>query len=315
MRRSLVCITIPLILHLMAACGSVEILAAEASLQTVLPPGGCSGEWPLEDRVSLFSRDTLFDHINGEAELYLPYGFDALATAVYTKKGGPDASIVADVYRMGSLLDAFGIYSNYRKADAVKVEIGAEGFASPTQLMFYQDRYFVRIQATGATGREQEIFLDCARKISQNLPQNRARPGELDLLGIQETVPGTERYAAKSLLGYAFFRRGMTADAVADGSRVQLFVVLEDSKDAARKAFDAYHAHVRSSGKSVLASVAPGGASISAVDPLYGGVHLEQQGRFVFGVIRIKDARTAKRLVDQLRGRLTGRSFFGGTGP
>ena len=26
-----------------------------------------------------------FDHINGEAELYFPYGFDTLATARYVK--------------------------------------------------------------------------------------------------------------------------------------------------------------------------------------------------------------------------------------
>ena len=101
--------------------------------------------------MALFDKDTLFDHINGEAELYFPYGFDMLATATYMDRNNPEVWIVADVYRMASLLDAFGIYSNYRKADAASVTVGAEGFVSPSQLMFYQDRYFVRLQVTGAT--------------------------------------------------------------------------------------------------------------------------------------------------------------------
>ena len=59
--------------------------------------------------------------------------------------------------RMGSLLDAFGIYANYRRADYKSVKIGEERVSyHPTQLMFYQDRYFVRLQVTGATSLPRE---------------------------------------------------------------------------------------------------------------------------------------------------------------
>jgi len=36
----------------------------------------------------------------------IPYGFDAMATASYVNKQNPDLSLVADVYRMASVLDA-----------------------------------------------------------------------------------------------------------------------------------------------------------------------------------------------------------------
>jgi hypothetical protein len=155
-------------------CEPVPVLSAESpSMKDVLPIHECSDGWIMEDNVKLFTRDTLFDHINGEAELYFPYGFDILATAIYTNKTNPQSAILADVYRMGSLLDAFGIYSNYRKANSERASIGAEGFISPTQLMFYQDRYFIRLQASGQaiqlTETSDRIFMTAADPLYGNM--------------------------------------------------------------------------------------------------------------------------------------------------
>ena len=190
-------------------CAPVPLFAADSSMANILPAGGCSEDWVMKDKANLFNRDTLFDHINGEAELYFPYGFEVLATATYINRENPEMWIVADVYKMGSLLDAFGIYSNYRKTNASWVTIGAEGFVSSSQLMFYQDRYFVRIQVTGTTKLKQDTFLACGRAVSQNLPLNAGIPKELQILRIPEIVLKSERYIAKSLLGYAFFHHGI----------------------------------------------------------------------------------------------------------
>ena len=125
-------------------------------LPDFLSPDACGENWKREGKVLSFDRKNLFDHINGEAELYFPYGFRTLVTTVYVNRDNPDASIVVDLYEMGSQLDAFGIYSNYRKADdkpvSTEAGIGTEGFISPSQLMFYQDIYFVRIQASRIDG-------------------------------------------------------------------------------------------------------------------------------------------------------------------
>ncbi len=153
---------------------SNPVHAADLSIKDVLPGKGFAQDWVIEEKTKLYDKDTLFDHIDGEAELYFPYGFDALATASYVNKQNPDLSIVADVYRMASVLDAFGIYSNYRKTNNLWVTIGAEGFVSPSQLMFYQDRYFVRLQISGATNLPKDIIPGLCpgyfRKSSGRLP-------------------------------------------------------------------------------------------------------------------------------------------------
>ena len=283
------------------------VFAADSSITNVLPARGFAEDWVMDGKATLYTKDTLFDHINGEAELYFPYGFEELATATYINERDPRLAAVVDVYRMASLLDAFGIYSNYRRADAGGVAIGAEGFVSSSQLMFYQDRYFVRLQAAGTTSIEQDIFLACGRAVSQNLPLNKGRPGELEIFRIPGVVPKTERYIAQSLLGYAFFRRGIIADALLEDEKVQVFVVFEDSHDAARKTLERYRSYLDSSGKDVHVTEAPDWISIAAVDPLYRGVFVEQAGRYIIGAVRVKVPAAAKQLVEQMRGRLGGR--------
>jgi len=277
--------------------------ADSSSLLSVLPAGGCAEGWVMDEKPSLFTEETLFDHINGEAELYFPYGFDSLATARYVKKSTSGLEIVADVYRMGSLLDAFGIWSNYRKADIPGCVVGADCFLSSSQMLFYQDRYFVRLQATGTPTPGQDVFLACGRALSRNLPAGKVRPGELELFQVHGVVPKTERYLPRSVLGYPFFRRGMTAEANLNGERAQVFVVFEDSAAAARQAFDRYLASLKEEGRMATLSGKEGWISLEGIDPLYGKVIVEQSGRYLIGAIRLKDAAAAKPVIEALRKR------------
>jgi hypothetical protein len=280
----------------------VAVFAAEDSLKNILPTPGFAPDWVMKDAITLYNSENLFDHINGEGELYLPYGFDRLATATYLNRKNPEVWVVVDVYRMGSVLDAFGIYSNYRKADEAEAKMGAEGFISASQLMFYQDRYFVRIQVTGAMSLEQDLFVACGLAVSRNLPPHAGRPRELAVMaGIPGLVTKSERYLAQSLLGYAFFRRGMIADVMLGSEQVQAFVVLEKSKDAARKAFDAYRSYLQAEGQGMNVTGTTDRLFLTADDPLYGGVLLEQSGPNLIGAIRMKKASVAKPIIEQLR--------------
>jgi hypothetical protein len=96
----------------------------------------------------------------------------------------------------------------------------------------------------------------------------------------------------------------MIADAMLDGERVQIFVVSEDSPDRARKAFDDYRSYLKAEGQSVNVAETPDRISLASVDPLYGGVFAEQSGRYLIGVVRVKEISAAKQLVEQLRKRL-----------
>jgi len=298
---SIILLTILWILH-----APIAVCAVEADIAKALPAPACIKDWPMDGRPALFDRDTLFDHINGESELYFPYGFEVLASARYQNANNPQAAFDADIYKMGSLLDAFGMFANYRRKDDVDVGVGAEGTASSSQLLFYQDRYFVRLQASGTTNPGADIFLACARAISEKLPRSPGRPRELEAFMIPAIAPKSMRYIAQSLLGYDFFRKGIVADAILNDEQVQVFLVFENSGEAARKAFDQYRGYLETSDKDVDITRTPHRIFLKARDPLYGNVVVEQSGQYIFGAVRVKDDSGARQFIEKLYWRLSG---------
>jgi hypothetical protein len=279
-------------------------MAKEISMEQFFPVPACAEGWILDGKVALFDKDTLFDRIDGESELFFPYGFQKLAYARYENRQDPRVALDIDVYRMGSLIDAFGMFANYRRKDDEDLRIGSEGTISSSQVFFYQDQYFVRLQVTGAVSAPLAVLKDCARAISQNLPQTSARPTELEAFLIPAVVKKSERYVAQSLLGYDFFRRGLIAEARVKGETIQVFVVLESSHDAARKALDQYRSYLTTSGKDIRSNDTGSQVLLEAIDPLYDNMFAEAVGRFVIGAVRIKDMAATKELVEQLRLRL-----------
>ena len=275
--------------------------AADMALKDVLPVPGFTAGWTLDGSVELYDKDNLFNHINGEAELYFPYGFELLASGHYVSDKNSALSLVADVYQMGSGLDAFGIYSNYRKATSAGIAVGAEGFVSATQLLFYQDRYFIRLQVTGDTDMPEGVLPALARAVSAKLPPGFGPPREINAVQIAALVPRSERYLAKSLLGYAFFRHGIIADAVLHNERMQLISIHEKSAAAAGATLDQYATYLKAEGQETKLSVSAVRRRISAVDPLYGRVLMEQAGPYLIGVIRIKNEGAAGLVLEQLQ--------------
>jgi len=295
---------IVIIVSLLSLIASTPGRSAGLPAEKVLPAQACAEGWVMDGKVALFDKDSLFDRVNGESELYFPYGFEVLAYARYEKKKDRSIAIDADVYTMGSLLDAFGMFSNYRRKDAADAGVGAEGTITPSQLLFYQDRYLVRLQVTGATTIDQAVLRACAGAIAKNLPSGGGRPKELEVFMVPAVVKKSERYTAQSLLGYDFFRSGLIADALVNGIALQVFLVPERSRDEARKTFDLYRAYLKKSGSDARVIEAQGWILLEAIDPLYGTVLVEQAGRHLIGAVRVKDAMATKQLIEQLRSRV-----------
>jgi len=279
------------------------VKAAEPTVASLLPES-CAPGWIKEGKISTYASDDLYKYIDGEAELYLPYGFERAVTVMYAKPNDRGNGVVVNIFKMGSLLDAFGIYGNYRAAGADRVKLGAEGFIDESQLMFYQGMYFVQIMTSGNADGEPSLFLSCAATVSKNMPGGADKPRELDLLDVPALVPSTEKYYAGGLLGYGFFGRGLTGEVMVKNSRVKAFVVLGDSDAATKQAVEAYVRQLKGSKAAVEVSQEKGGLRLVATDPLYKGVLMQQSGRYAVGVASLADPRDGEGLVAQLIERL-----------
>lgn len=247
--------------------------------------------WKCTGDVDTYDKDTLFKLINGEAELYFPYGFERVFVVAYAKV---EDTIEAQVYKMGSPLDAFGVYSTYRYPDDEFVEVGADGFIGSTQLVFYQDRYFAKLRISGKSDENRDSLLAVAKAVSGALPQPPSAPAELALLDVEEKAPKTEKYVAESLLGYRFFPRGLVAEVELGEQRVRVFHVFpakpkpepesEPEHKAKKTTIEEYLAYLDEFGGEYRWVETPSGKILVAQDPLHKGIVLQQAGDRVIGV-------------------------------
>jgi hypothetical protein len=275
-------------------------LPAADKIADTLLPDSCAQGWLADGKASIYTPENLYKYIDGEAELYLPYGFEQAQTIMYFRPEDKSNGLVANVFKMGSLLDAFGIYGNYRGVGAEPAKLGAEGFIEESQVMFYQGRYFVQIMASGSITGGPLLFLACAATIAGNLAGDREAPRELAYLQVPGLVPMTERYYADSLLGYGFLGRGLTAEVMLKAVRVKAFVVLGDSDASIERVFGAYAKQLKE-GKAVQQVFRDKGSfRLTAIDPLYKGVVLQQSGRFAVGVAGLADPGDDEGLVAQI---------------
>jgi hypothetical protein len=273
--------------------------AAEKALETLLPTS-CASGWVMEGKVATYTPENLYKYINGEAELYLPYGFRKAATVMYVKPGSKGVGIVANILEMGSPLDAFGIYANFRSPTLEQIKVGAEGFLDESQLMFYQNRYFVQIEASGALTQADSLFRSCADAISRNLPDEKEKPRQIGFLKVTGTVPLTERYYAAGLLGHSFFGKGFTAEVMIGDTPAKSLLMLGGSEEGARRVFTEYAKYLTKSGATPQMSSDKGSITMHVIDPLYKGVVLRQSGHYVVGVVGLKEPHEGDGIVAQM---------------
>jgi hypothetical protein len=263
----------------------------------LLPPVTCGAGWQMEGKPQTYDRDTLSERIDGEAELYFPYGFDRMAAARYASAQLPGAGMDLEIYRMGSTLDAFGMFANYRQKDGIPAKVGAESNLSASQLYFYQGRNFVHLQITGSEQTGQEALVQCARAAAGRIPAPASRPTELAVFERPEVVRGSERYLPESLLGYDFLNRGIMADAVVEGASLQIFTLLRPAKGSSQAAFERLGAQL-AAGKTI--SAGKNGNLLEGVDPLYGPVMILSKGDCLAGALKFSAKKGVGALLERI---------------
>jgi len=182
------------------------------------------------DRV--FYTGNLFDYINGAAPAYFDFGFQCLAHQGY-KAGGIE--LKADIYDMGTLLHAFGIYAAERSETKMPaVEAGAEAFAGEELLYFYQDRYYVKLETFGKDAAAAGAFLRrTAAEITKRIGDNKKTPPELAVLPAAAMVPRSQGFNPKAPLAMESLAPALRARYRLGDQETTLWVSLAQSADDA----------------------------------------------------------------------------------
>jgi hypothetical protein len=163
----------------------------------VLPAADALEGWTQREDPRTYDRDTLYDFMDGAADLYFTYGFEALAVGDYQGPGG--GWLRVEVYRTATDADAYGLFAY--NAFGEPIGLGVQGrWVSESGLSFWQSRTYVQITARDAV--DDAALQAFGGAVSAALPASGTSPAIVQALPLQDLQPDSVR----------FFRQQMALD-------------------------------------------------------------------------------------------------------
>jgi hypothetical protein len=156
--------------------------------------------WRRTGKTTSFDAKTIWQEINGAAELYLSYGFKELRLQRYSRGEGQEVAI--HVYDMGRPLHAFGVYwrERPRSAKAIRAGTGTRAaFSAPYHCLALRGRFYVKV-VVAKGGLKSESCGPLLTAITGSL-SGAAVPREVSLLPSAGQVQGSIRYTRRGYLG------------------------------------------------------------------------------------------------------------------
>ena len=113
----------------------------------------------------VYNKRTLYDYIDGEADVYLPLGFRLLYTQSYRNEQ-TDAQMISEAYDMGTPEGAASVFSKFAEGPGSRLpRLGEAGWTGSGMILFHRDRYYLKVYADPS-------------------PEQEVRPGSEELIGL-----------------------------------------------------------------------------------------------------------------------------------
>ena len=238
--------------------------------------------WRQSGEVQPFSPKTLFEYINGDADLYLMYDFQELKVTEYLNE--KKALVIVDVYRHKTPTHAFGIYSQERLPNANFLDIGAQGYIEQNILNFLTGPYYVKINSYSTGAEDREILLTFAKKVAENLGEKGRLPSILSSFPQEGKKNNSEKFIDKNFLGYAFLHSAFTADYDVSGTKFKLFVIEGADGNDCREMVQKYLQQTGNTKKNIVEGI------YTISDPYHGEIGFYWKGKFIWGALNLIDA-------------------------
>jgi hypothetical protein len=140
----------------------------------------------------IYTRDNLHQYINGGAELYISFRFEALLSLPYVRDDGTEVRL--DIFDMGSAANAYGIFCHSREAvdNFVGPEVDSEYAAG--LLHFWKGRYYASALGYPETASSRALIRELAQGIVEQIGDASGPPAVVALLPEADLVPYSIRY-------------------------------------------------------------------------------------------------------------------------
>lgn len=154
--------------------------------------------WTRVGEVLTYDADTLWEYINGAAELFVEYDVQTCRTTDFSMG---DLTVTVDLYDMGTPLNAYGVYERESYTEGSPFPGATSAVISPPyQALLLKGSIYAKVNAyegelTEAAGR------DLLEALAGSLSGTTELPPELGLLPEAGMVAGSEGYKRLAFMG------------------------------------------------------------------------------------------------------------------
>lgn len=148
------------------------------------------GGWSLSEKDRYFNDSTLYDYIDGGAELFLSYGFTKVFNRNYSKPGQPDIKV--DIFYMNSSYDAFGVFM--QSTGRVEYDFGQQSQKASGSIIFWKDNFYVSIMCNPETDESESAVKKLAKEIDNSITSTGYLPPIINLLPEKDIDTKSIRY-------------------------------------------------------------------------------------------------------------------------
>jgi len=277
---------------LVVVLGWSETISWAEPLESLIPKKNLPKEWTLIHGPQPYNKKTLFEHINGQAELFLQYGFQKSVFAIYQNKERSENQLEVDIYDMGNIVQAFGVFSRFRNEDRPG-GFGLESYLDDHTALFYKSKYFVLLYATESNPESLRQF---SKLISSKILDPSPPLKVLSYFPKNGLKSGSIQYFSEGLLGHRFLKKGFRATYIEEvevkdkgetgGKEIHLFLAVFKDPQEATNALKVYKEDLSKKGKASLENRIQFGTSVlKGEDPYQGKIIVLQKGFYLLGVL------------------------------
>ncbi len=178
-------------------------------------------------QIRLFTKDNLFEYVNGHAEFFINAGFERLAVGEYvssdTDQSQPDT--IVDIYDMGKDIQAFGVLIDEAGEGPSPVSIGHMGFITTKGISFIKGQYYIKISSfkKNITSMELAKNLDESIKVDTSLNVIEKLPS------IGEVI--TTRFIKQNYRGLEFLNNVIEREYLFNGDNITVSLLAKTKAD------------------------------------------------------------------------------------
>lgn len=284
-----------------SVASSQEASAEEKSaLLSLLPKEEEIRGLKAQSGVEFYVPQNLFDYMNGQAEMYLDYGFRLLLAREYT--AGDGSPITLEIFRMAGPGEAFGIYAAERTQEDQDFLVGVEGYQGGNILGFWKGTYYVKILCAQASPATKAFLEKTGLTVAAKIQGTYSRPEFFSFFPEEFRVKRSERLIPRNFLGQSFLKHGFRVDYEKEGRGYQIFLLKEGSREEAQGTFERYQTFLQSQGDRIT-RLTGDSHPLARVEGEKKKA-LFQYGTFWGGVLDAKDFQEAERIIREMVGRL-----------